>query len=132
MNVEIDDQVAYLLTVLAEQRIKIPKRLFYDLMEGQLGSMNSAAALGKVTAELFEKLPPREGAFPDVFEVLFQATRDAFAEPEAEWRARWAAEADERAARSVTPDELAKLRQAAKRGPKTRRTGRKKRARRAA
>lgn len=114
MRVGIDDEVAYLLAVLAEQRIKVPKRLFLDLMEGQLGSMNSAAALGKVTAALFEKLPAERVAFPEVFDVLFQATRDAFEELEAEWRAQWSAEVDQREARQVTPKQLAKLRQAAK------------------
>lgn len=131
MDVEIDDQVAYLLAVLAEQEIPIPKELFLDLQAGRLGSLDSAAALGKVTAELFKKMPAKEVDFPDIFETLFEATRDAFAEMEGEWRARWSAEVEQRDARAMTPKELAKLRQAAKR---KRQRGRvkSKRARRAA
>lgn len=126
MEVEIDDRTSYLLAVLAEQDIKIPAELFHDLMDGRLGSLNSAAALAKVTAELFEKMPAEKVDFPDIFDTLFEATRDALAELEAEWRARWKYEYEERAARMVGIEQLVKRRRQAEKR-KAKRGGKRKR-----
>jgi hypothetical protein len=127
MRVDVDQDLAFLLATLGEQEIPIPKELLLDLMEGQLGSLNSVAALASVTAALVEKQPPEKVSFDDAHEMLFRATRDALDELEADWRHKRKEVVEEWRAEHEGPQRLAKrrasraARAAAKRGKRAKR-----------